>query len=514
MFRFQCGQCGATLQVANDTAGKRGRCPNCQTLNVVPFPRDESSIPIGRIAEPAPGTSAPGTPSTGGGTTAAEARSGAEAGGIDAAGGARRPGRPQTPLEADGAGQHGGATPPPLPASGTAPRPDTSEPGAADDDLAALAGAAASNASGGVEPAADLPSGTVAGHGGAGGGPGAPGHRRASAHRRGGRGRGSARSVAVACGIMLLLTVGIPWSVTAEVTEEDQLRAVPHFAWDVLAAGPPMWWVYMLGAWLIGALVLIFSGTLMHLARGVAYLACGGAGLLLVLGVSLVGAEPLELILPAEQTLWLLLSTLWLLGAVAALIGLHIRGHLGRGPGSRTLVGSTTGTMALLTIVLLVGGVTAYANMAGPALAMTLWFLGGVLVAALMIVGSVLAMLDVAAKRRRYVAQALLCDYLGLFVFTLWLMIGAVLEEGAGTAILPILNLIILGLGAFLALVVVGTVTLAVDLQQGEPIEAPARGSAASAIEPRLREVQQMLRDGTITREEYQQLRQRILNRV
>lgn len=57
--RFQCSSCNKTLQVADTAAGKKARCPTCQTLNDVPGS-------VGMVSNSAPGTAAkPATTGTG-----------------------------------------------------------------------------------------------------------------------------------------------------------------------------------------------------------------------------------------------------------------------------------------------------------------------------------------------------------------------------------------------------------------------------------------------------------------
>ena len=48
MIKFECGSCGKSLRVADDHAGKRGKCPQCQAVVTVPIPSiDLSDEPVG-----------------------------------------------------------------------------------------------------------------------------------------------------------------------------------------------------------------------------------------------------------------------------------------------------------------------------------------------------------------------------------------------------------------------------------------------------------------------------------
>jgi len=50
MIRFQCDECGSTLKVEDRLAGKKGKCPKCNAVTMIPDPssttpgRGESSI--------------------------------------------------------------------------------------------------------------------------------------------------------------------------------------------------------------------------------------------------------------------------------------------------------------------------------------------------------------------------------------------------------------------------------------------------------------------------------------
>jgi hypothetical protein len=75
---FECSNCGATLRVPDTSAGRRGRCPKCSTINLIPgaggqvqaTPPAAKSAPT-RAAKPAP---APDVPDEGEEAGAAEAR--------------------------------------------------------------------------------------------------------------------------------------------------------------------------------------------------------------------------------------------------------------------------------------------------------------------------------------------------------------------------------------------------------------------------------------------------------
>lgn len=41
--QFKCGQCGQTLKVGDNAAGKRAKCPKCQSVVSIPEVSDESS---------------------------------------------------------------------------------------------------------------------------------------------------------------------------------------------------------------------------------------------------------------------------------------------------------------------------------------------------------------------------------------------------------------------------------------------------------------------------------------
>ena len=36
MIKFQCSQCGQTVRVADEHAGRKGKCPHCQALLTIP----------------------------------------------------------------------------------------------------------------------------------------------------------------------------------------------------------------------------------------------------------------------------------------------------------------------------------------------------------------------------------------------------------------------------------------------------------------------------------------------
>ena len=44
MIKFQCDNCGKNFSVPEDQAGKKGKCPKCKTLVVVPVSEDCSSV--------------------------------------------------------------------------------------------------------------------------------------------------------------------------------------------------------------------------------------------------------------------------------------------------------------------------------------------------------------------------------------------------------------------------------------------------------------------------------------
>jgi len=48
--RFDCAQCGHTITVTNVLAGKKGKCPKCDKVNLVPAPEaDEADIEMEEI---------------------------------------------------------------------------------------------------------------------------------------------------------------------------------------------------------------------------------------------------------------------------------------------------------------------------------------------------------------------------------------------------------------------------------------------------------------------------------
>jgi len=60
MIRFNCDQCGTAIEVPDEHAGKRGRCPGCKALVTIPSAPAGESIPS--PAPPAPAPPAPAPP--------------------------------------------------------------------------------------------------------------------------------------------------------------------------------------------------------------------------------------------------------------------------------------------------------------------------------------------------------------------------------------------------------------------------------------------------------------------
>lgn len=57
--QFKCGQCGQTLKVGDNAAGKRAKCPKCQSVVSIPEVSDESSD-LGPVPPPPPAKSEAG----------------------------------------------------------------------------------------------------------------------------------------------------------------------------------------------------------------------------------------------------------------------------------------------------------------------------------------------------------------------------------------------------------------------------------------------------------------------
>jgi predicted RNA-binding Zn-ribbon protein involved in translation (DUF1610 family) len=51
VIRFACGSCGAVLRVSDDKAGKRGKCPSCGAVTVVPAASGSQRVGAGLLAE-------------------------------------------------------------------------------------------------------------------------------------------------------------------------------------------------------------------------------------------------------------------------------------------------------------------------------------------------------------------------------------------------------------------------------------------------------------------------------
>jgi len=43
MIKFECSKCGKSYRVTDEYAGKRVRCKDCSTVNVIPSPQQEKT---------------------------------------------------------------------------------------------------------------------------------------------------------------------------------------------------------------------------------------------------------------------------------------------------------------------------------------------------------------------------------------------------------------------------------------------------------------------------------------
>ena len=44
VIRFDCEECGKVIKVAGKHAGRKGKCPNCGSLVVVPLGKEENEL--------------------------------------------------------------------------------------------------------------------------------------------------------------------------------------------------------------------------------------------------------------------------------------------------------------------------------------------------------------------------------------------------------------------------------------------------------------------------------------
>lgn len=54
MIKFTCARCGKHLSIADENAGRRGRCPRCKSICIVPIPQLEPDPPPARKPESIP----------------------------------------------------------------------------------------------------------------------------------------------------------------------------------------------------------------------------------------------------------------------------------------------------------------------------------------------------------------------------------------------------------------------------------------------------------------------------
>ncbi|MCC5829969.1 MAG: hypothetical protein JJU36_11030 [Phycisphaeraceae bacterium] len=420
MLQFYCGHCGALLQVASDLAGKRGRCPQCQQLNVVPFPRDDGRTARARIAE-AEGITLPDrAPSP-------------------------RPAAPE-PSPAGGAAKGRGRPPPPLPENAASP--------------SSMVGT----------------------------GSGSPAIAPSGGRRVARPWRGLSTNIPAVLGSMLLATMVLPWNIESVPAVVGQSGISVDFSWNLLGDGRAVQWAYLLGLWIIGGVTLLAISLSTGMTRGLTCLLLGVVGLMLTAAVH---ADAGNSVAWAERT-WLFehgpgWRALWgatLLIVTINAIALHWRAAVGRSGPIHTAVGVGGGVGVVWMLVMLIILLTNRPATDGTENWLITPYYGLVLVVLAWLGTCGLLLADSIRGRGHLAAQAALPLYMGILLGGLLVMVTPVLAAGSGGMMLRSLNLMVLGLGGTLGLVIYGAVEVSIGKTLGPATLRERPAPAARPVDP------------------------------
>ena len=338
--------------------------------------------------------------------------------------------------------------------------------------------------------------------------------------------------VPIAAGVLILATIIMPW----EVGRGTGDKAV--MSWKVISTLTANDCSFLIGTWVIGAAAVAVSLCVRDLALRAAHVGMGLLGIVLF-WVALGGGatEPFKLVLEAlpGKSAGVMQWWFWLLLVTCLAIALNVRLRMGGRLAVRLTVGVLAGGLAVWTVVRFFTTISAFTNSTDKD-EMVLYLITALVAMVAMITICIIALVDVASIKddKRKLSRGAVLSLYGTMAFLFAVLSVAWplhMQPQPGMFMLKMVNTVVLVAG-LLTIFASGVIELTGLLTEwfarrrlvasapaGEnvPADAPSATAPAPAapnaevLDARIRKLQTLLDNETISQEEYDTERRRIL---